>query len=93
MTKALDFPIPYPGQLPDEDLASARMMLNAVAFSMENAQPISSPQVQSLFFVLCAAMEKLEVVQLFLDDCDCPNLESDYLAARRLWVMQKGGAK
>lgn len=91
MTKPLDFPIPYPGQLPDEDLASARLMLEAVAFSMERCEALSSSQAQSIFFVLCAAMEKLEVIQLFLDDSEYPDLERDYLSARRSWVVQKGG--
>ena len=91
MSEPVDFPLPYPNQLPDEDLASARLMLEAVAFGMESCDALSSARVQSLFFVLCAAMEKLEVIQLLLDDCDHPEMENEYRAARRTWIVQKGG--
>lgn len=93
MTKPLDFPIPYPGQLPNDDLASARLLLSAVTFYLEDGRNLVSSEVQSLFNVLCAADEKLRVIQLFLDDCECPDMEAQYQAARRSWVMQNGGAK
>jgi len=93
MTEPLDFPIPHPGQNPSDDIATARMLLNVVAFYMEDCDDLASSEVQSLFNVLCAACEKLEAIQLFLDDLECPNMEAQYRAARRSWVMQKGGAK
>lgn len=89
----LDFPIPYPGQYPNDDLDSARMLLTAVVFYLEDGSALASPEVQSLFSVLCAAMEKLEIIQVFLDDCECPDITRQYQAARRSWVVQKGGAK
>lgn len=88
-----NFPIPYPGQHPNDDLASARLLLSTVQFYMEDGANLASSEVQGLFNVLCAASEKLDVIQLFLDDCECPNIEAQYQAARRSWVMQKGGAK
>lgn len=93
MTRALDFPIPYPSQHPNDDLASARMLLNTVAFCMEDGKDLRSSEVQCLFSVLCAASEKLDVIQLFLDDCECPDVLEQYQAARRSWVLQKGGAQ
>lgn len=93
MSKPLDFPIPYPGQLPNDDLATARLLIDAVVCSMEDGRNIASAQVQSLFSVLCAARTKIDIVQLFLDDCDCPDMEAQYQAARRLWIMQHGGAR
>ena len=88
-----NFPVPYPGQSANDDLGATRLLLGAVAFGMEDGDTLSSLEVQCLFNVLCAATEKLEIIQLFLDDLECPNAAEQYLAARRLWVMQKGGAK
>lgn len=93
MSKPLDFPIPYPGQSVNDDLGAARLLLGAVAFGMEEGDILSSLEVQCLFNVLCAATEKLEIIQLFLDDLECPNADEQYRAARRLWIQQKGGAK
>lgn len=93
MTKSLDFPIPYPGQRPNDDLANARLLLSAVTFYMEDGRDLASSEVQSLFNVLCAAGEKLEIIQTFLDDCECPDEGAQYQSARRSWVLQKGGAK
>lgn len=93
MSNPFDFPIPYPGQLPNDDLATARLLLNAVAFSMEKDKDLAASEVRSLFNVLCAAMTKLEVIDLFLQEVDCPDLEKQYQAARRLWIIQKGGAR
>ena len=92
MTKALDFPIPYPGQTPNDDLAAARLLLSAVTFYLDDGRDLASSEVQSLFNVLCAADEKLSVIQLFLDDLECVDADTQYQAARRLWIMQKWGA-
>lgn len=91
--KSLDFPLPYPSQCPNDDLGTARLMLSAVAFAMEDGKAMASSEVQSLFSVLCAVMTKLDVIQLFLDDCECPDMEAQCRTARRSWVMQNGGAK
>jgi hypothetical protein len=93
MSKPLDFPIPYPSQLPNDDLGAARMLISAVTTSMEEGGDLASSEVQSLFNVLCAAEEKLSVIQLFLDDCECPDMVTQYQDARRSWILQKGGAK
>lgn len=93
MTKSLNFPIPYPGQSALDDLATARLMLSAVQFYLDDSEPLVSQEVQSLFNVLCAAMEKLEIIQLFLDGLECDDIDAQYQDARRLWIMQKGGAK
>lgn len=85
------FPIPHPGQLPSDDLDSALLLLSAVGFSMENGKGLAPSKVQSLFSVLCAATEKLEVIQLFLESYKCPDESAQYQDARRSWVMQLGG--
>ena len=88
----LNFPIPHPNQDPSDDLATARLMLNAVAFRLETGEVMPSAEVQSFFKGLCAAAEKLDVIQLFLDDLECVDADTQYQAARRLWIMQKWGA-
>lgn len=92
MTKLLDFPIPYPGQLPSDDLVNARMMLAAVTTAMEENKGLAPSEAHSLFVILCTVMTKLDVIQIFLDDVECPDLEQQYQAARRLWTVQTGGA-
>lgn len=89
----LNFPLPYPGQLPNNDLAAARSMLNVIASRMEVNADLGKRDVLDLLSVLFEVMEKLEVIQFFLDDCECPDVEQQYQAARRAWVMQYGGAE
>ncbi|HEV7417897.1 MAG TPA: hypothetical protein VGN98_17215 [Tianweitania sediminis] len=88
-----DFPIPYPGTVPGDDLASARLMIKTAMFQMEDSDALASDQVQCLFGVLCAAFDKLEVIQLYMDDHDAPDMAEQYRTARRLWTLSKGGAK
>lgn len=92
MTKPLDFPIPFPSQLPSDDLVNARMMLAAVAFYMEDGKGLAPSEAQSLFSIICSVMTGLDVIQIFLDDMECPDERAQYQAARRLWVMQNRGA-
>lgn len=88
-----NFPIPFPGQGASEDLCAAHLMLNAVMNSMEDADAKTSAEIQCLFNVLCAASEKLEVIQIFLEDADIPRENEQYREARRLWVMAKSGGR
>ncbi|KQZ20303.1 hypothetical protein ASD50_21670 [Mesorhizobium sp. Root552] len=92
MSKPLDFPIPFPSQMPNDDLFSARMMIQTVANQMEDGKGLSSSVAQALFSVLCAAMTELKIIQLFLDDVECPDMEKQYQNARRSWVLSNGGA-
>lgn len=89
----LDFPIPFPSQGPNDDLFTARMMLQTVANQMEDCKDMSSSTVQALFSVVCTVMTDLGVIQLFLDDVECPDMEKQYQDARRSWILQNGGAK
>lgn len=93
MSKPLDFPIPFPAQSPCDDLFTARMLLQTVANQMEDCKDMPSSAVQPLFSVLCTAMVELRVIQLFLDDVECPDMEKQYQDARRSWIMQNGGTK
>jgi hypothetical protein len=74
------------------DVATARLLLSAALNLTEGGDGLDSSEVQSLFSVIFAAATKLDVVQLFLDDLDCPDEEKQYQAARRLWILQNGDA-
>lgn len=87
-----DFPIPFPGQLPSDDLVNARMMLSAVASSMESNKGLAPSEAHSLFVIICSVMTHLDIIQIFLDDIDCPDETAQYQAARRLWIRQNGSA-
>lgn len=91
MSKPLDFPIPFPGQAASDDLGTARLLLSAVVDVMADADHLDSARVQSLFSVLYSVSTKLEIIQLFLDDLECPDQEKQYQAARRLWTLQNAG--
>jgi hypothetical protein len=73
MSKPLDFPIPYPGQQPDDDLATILSMLNLVDLIFENNETINSATAQNMRMVLLSSISMLEQLYVFLNDLDLPN--------------------
>ncbi len=91
--KPNDFPIPYPSQQPSDDLTSARSLVTMATLYLEDGKELGKTEVSSLFTLIFTAMETLEVIQIFLNNCECPDIEQQYQASRRTWVVQKVGAQ
>jgi hypothetical protein len=93
MNKPLDFPIPFPGQTADDDLAIALNLIEVVTTALENGGGMTQDTVTSLLTTLCQSANLLEQVLVFLDKLEAPEQAAMYAAARREWITSKGGAK
>lgn len=90
---ASDFPIPYAGQSPTDDLFSARSFLRVLQGAIERAsgdpQGMSNGEANDMLHVVGVIAEKLETIQLLLDDEDVPGFHDEYMRVRRAEIQER----
>lgn len=97
MTKSaatkLDFPIPYAGQAPTDDLFAARAFLRVVQSAIERAsgstQGMNKLEANDMLHVVGVVAEKLDTLQRLLDDDAVPGLEDEYKRVRREELQER----
>lgn len=90
---SVDFPIPFPGQTADDDLVIALNLIEVVTTALENGGGMTQGAAASLLTTLCQSANILEQVLVFLGNLEAPEQAAMYAAARREWIISKGGAK
>lgn len=90
---ASDFPIPYHGTAPTDDLFAARSFLRVVQGAVErasgNSQGMSKTEANDMLHVVGVVAEKLETLQRLLDDDAFPGFEQEYVRVRREEIAER----
>lgn len=88
-----DFPIPYAGQDPTDDLFAARAFLRVVQGAIEraggNPRGMHKSEAVDMLHVIGLVAEHLETLQRLLDDKDVPNLAKVYERVRRAEILER----
>lgn len=90
---ARDFPIPYAGTEPTDDLFAARAFLRVVQGAIERAgghpRGMHKSEAVDMLHVIGLVAEHLETLQRLLDDKDVPNLAKVYERVRRAEILER----
>lgn len=89
----LDFPIPYAGQAPTDDLFAARSFLRIIHGAIERAsgdkRGMSQGEANGMLHVIGVVEDKLDTLQRLLDDKAVPHLAEDYKRVRREELQER----
>lgn len=93
---ARDFPIPYPGTAPNDDLYSARLLLDIIFDALLRAasKPRGMNRDEALQSTHVAGLivEHLATLQRLLDDDAAQSLTKEYQRVRRQEIVERWGA-
>ena len=85
------FPIPFPHQLPHDDVTDATAMLQTVYELMSEGRIFGPDFVRQIAVLISLSIEKLGPVSVFLNHQDSKGDAERYGAARREWIKEHGG--
>ncbi|MCP8894266.1 hypothetical protein KYK29_04940 [Shinella daejeonensis] len=82
-----NFPIPYAGIMPTDDLFAARAFLRVVQGAIEracgNRHGMSKDEANDMLHVVGTVGDALETLQRLLDDSEIPSMHHEYARIRR----------
>lgn len=86
------FPIPYPGQTPDSELARVTALLKVLSVAATGADnKLRELDYGHVAAVLDEAVDIIVPVADFLNGLDIPGCSEKFAAHRRAWIVENGG--